>query len=74
MYFRVLLEKGHVGAGKSLERTYYSAASDITALFSAAATLPGVKGKSRGMGVKLIERISREEFLLGRHRHAGSGV
>lgn len=66
MYYRILLEKGHVGAGKSLERTYYSASNDIISLYAAAAVMPGVKNKRRGCGVKLIERISREEFLKGR--------
>ncbi|MDH4100364.1 MAG: hypothetical protein OEV28_07285 [Nitrospirota bacterium] len=71
MYYRILLEKGHVGAGKSQERMYYSAGNDIISLYAAAMVMPGVKNKRRGNGVKLIEQISREEFLKGKLRAQG---
>ena len=65
MFFKLVLEKGHVGAGNGLDTVRYFRAQDPVEMFTIASRLPRVKGKANGTGVKLIEKISREEYERG---------
>lgn len=65
MYFKLILENGHVGAGRALETVRYFRADSMVDVFGLAARLPRVKGKERGAGVKLVQPVSREEYLKG---------
>ena len=65
MYFRMILENGHVGAGKSLETVRYFRGENPVDMFNIAARIPRAKGKDRGTGVKLVESVSREEYIKG---------
>lgn len=65
MFFKLVLESGHVGAGNSLETVRYFTGQDPVEMFSVASRIPRVKGKINATGVKLIEKISREEFERG---------
>lgn len=65
MYYRLVMESGHVGAGKSIETVRYFRAENPVDLFSFAARMPRAKGKMNGKGVKLIEKISKVEYERG---------
>ena len=65
MYFKLILENGHVGAGKSLETVRYFRGENPVDMFNFAARVPRTKGKDRGTGVKLVQSVSRDEYLKG---------
>ncbi len=54
MYFKMILECGHAGAGRSLETVRYFRGESPVDMFSIAARVPRAKGKDRGTGVKLV--------------------
>ncbi|MDT8366923.1 MAG: hypothetical protein RRA15_10590 [bacterium] len=68
MYFKLILEGGHVGAGKSLETVRFFRAQSTLDAFDLANRVPRVKGKSIGTGVKLVQQVSREEYKEGVRR------
>ena len=65
MYFKLVLESGHVGAGKSLETVRYFRGENPVDMFNVAARVPRVKGKNSGTGVKMVQSVSRDEYLKG---------
>jgi len=65
MYFKMILENGHIGAGKSLETVRYFRGDTMVDMFDVACRIPRVKGKDRGTGVKMVQPVSREEYLRG---------
>jgi hypothetical protein len=65
MYYKMILENGHVGAGKSLETVRYFKGESPVDMFQFAARVPRVKGKNRGTGVKLVQSVSRDEYIKG---------
>ena len=67
MYYKVLMEGGHVGAGKSHDMCRYFQAHNITAIFDLLGKMPRLKSKGFSKSVKLIETISEEEFMKGWH-------
>ncbi len=71
MYFKMILESGHVGAGKSLETVRYFRGESPVDMFSFVARVPRVKGKDRGTGVKLVQSVSRDEYIKGIQRAGG---
>ena len=68
MFFKLILESGHVGAGKSYDMVRYLQGRNIFAVLSLASHLPRVKKKGNRKGIKLIQEISRREYLQGRMR------
>ena len=71
MYYKLILENGHVGAGKSLETVRYFRGENPVDMFSLAARVPRVKGKNSGAGVKMVQSVSREEYIKGVQQAAG---
>jgi len=71
MYYKLILESGHVGAGKSLETVRYFRGENLIDMFNMAARIPRVKGKNRGTGVKMVQSVSREEYLNGIQQATG---
>ena len=65
MYYKLILENGHIGAGKSLETVRYFSGQNPVDMFDIAARIPRVKGKKRGTGVKLVQSVSKDEYLKG---------
>jgi hypothetical protein len=61
----MVIDNGHVGAGKSLETVRYFRGDSSVDMFSIAARIPRSKGKDRGTGVKLVQTVSRDEYLKG---------
>ena len=71
MYYKLILENGHIGAGKSLETVRFFRGESPVDMFDIAARIPRVKGKNRGTGVKLIQSISKDEYIQGIRQVAG---
>lgn len=65
MYYKLILENGHVGAGKSHETVRYFRGESPVDMFNIASRIPRVKGKYSGTGVKLVQSVSRDEYLKG---------
>lgn len=66
MFFKLVLEAGHVGAGKSYDMVRYFRGKDIISVMDSALRTPRVKKKGRGQGIKLIQPISEKEYFLGK--------
>ena len=69
MYYKLILETGHVGAGKSLEKVKYFQGGDILTVFEKAHSIPRVKKKERRRGILFIQQISRWEYEKGLRRY-----
>lgn len=63
MYFKVVLEGGHAGAGKSFEMVRYFEAENAIVLLKYLESYPALKSKSTGGGITLVQPVSREEYL-----------
>lgn len=68
MFFKLILEGGHVGAGKSYEVVRYLEGRDIISVLSSASHFPRIKKKRSRKGIKLIQEITQREYLQGRRR------
>lgn len=66
MYFKVIMEMGHLGSGKSFEIIRFFEAEDAMMLMSLLANYPALKSKNSMSSVKLIKPISKEEFERGK--------
>jgi len=62
-YFKVILNGGHMGAGRSCEIVTYLEATDVASALRIASRTPGAKKGYPMKGVSFMARISREEFL-----------
>ena len=68
MYFKLVMEGGHVGAGKSYEMVRYFEGDDIFCVLGKSLHVPRVKKKEFGGGIKYIKEISWQEYITGRRR------
>ena len=68
MFFKLILEGGHLGAGKSYDIVRYLKGRDIFFVFNWAFNIPRAKKKESRKGIKLIKEISKREYLLGKIR------
>jgi hypothetical protein len=68
MFFKLILESGHVGAGKSYDMVRYLEGRDIFSVLFSASHFPRVKKKRYRKGIKLIQEITKREYLQGRIR------
>jgi len=68
MFFKLILEGGHLGAGKSYDIVRYLRGRDIVSVLSWAFHIPRAKKKESGKGIKLIKEISEKEYLLGKKK------
>jgi hypothetical protein len=68
MFFKLILESGHVGAGKSYEMVRYLQGRDIFSVLFSASHFPRVKKKRYQKGIKLIQEITKREYIQGRVR------
>ena len=70
MFFKLILEAGHVGAGKSYDMVRYFRAKDIVSVMESALKTPRVKKKEGGRCIKLITPITEREYLEGKRTEA----
>ena len=68
MFFKLILEGGHLGAGKSYDIVRYLKGRDILSVLRWAFHIPRAKKKESGKGIKLIKEISEKEYLLGKKK------
>ena len=66
MYFKLVMEAGHVGAGKSCDMVRYFEGDDIFGVLARSRRIPRLKKKESGNGIKLIKEISRREYIHGK--------
>jgi hypothetical protein len=68
MYYKVLMEGGHMGAGKSYDMTRYLQADSLISILDILKKMPRLKVKGFSRAVKEIAAVSREEFFRGKER------
>ena len=68
MYFKLVMEGGHVGAGKSCDMVRYFEGDDIYGVLARSRHTPRLKKKEFGGGIKLIKEISWREYCHGKGR------
>lgn len=68
MYYKVLMEGGHVGAGKSYDMARYFQAESMNTILDLLHRMPRLKSKGFSKFVKGIEPISKDEFRRGKYR------
>jgi len=66
MFFKLILEGGHLGAGKSYDVVRYFRGKDIVSVLTWAFHIPRAKKKESGKGIKMIKEISKKEYVLGK--------
>jgi hypothetical protein len=66
MYFKLVMEGGHVGAGKSYDMVRYFEGDDIFGIMARTRHIPRLKKKEFGSGIKLIKEISWREYITGK--------
>jgi len=65
MFFKVVMEGGHMGSGKSCEFVRYFEAEDAMDLFGLLRSFPGLKNKDSASGIRMVKAIDEEEFERG---------
>ena len=68
MFYRLVLEGGHVGAGKSYDMVRYFEGENILSVVAKALRTPRLKRKEFAGGIKLVEEISLAEYAKGKRR------
>jgi hypothetical protein len=68
MYFKLVMEGGHVGAGKSCDMVRFFEGDNIFCVLATSFRTPRLKKKEFGSGIKLIKEISWREFIAGKRR------
>lgn len=66
MFFKVVMDGGHMGSGKSCEFVRYFEAEDAIDLFGLLKAFPGLKNKDSASGISMIKAIDEEEFERGK--------
>jgi hypothetical protein len=66
MYFKLVMEAGHMGAGKSWDMVRYFEGDDIFGIMARSRQIPRLKKKERGDSIKLIKEISWREYIRGK--------
>ena len=65
MFYKIVVECGHVGAGKTFDVVRYFQGNNIHEIIRKARKLPRVKSKKSSKAIKLIKNISEDEYLAG---------
>lgn len=65
MFYKLITECGHMGAGNSFERTWFIKGDSPMTVLQKARRLPRVKRKETFLAIKLIKQISREKYVDG---------
>ncbi len=65
MFYKLIAECGHMGAGNSFERTWFIKGDSPMTVLQKARRLPRVKRQATSLAIKLIEQIRREEYING---------
>lgn len=68
MCFKLVMEAGHVGAGKSCDMVRYFEGDDIFGVLARSRRIPRLQKKGSGGGIKLIKEIFWREYIHGKGR------
>ena len=68
MFFKLVMEGDHVGAGKSYEMVRYFKGNDIFSILASSPKIPRLKKKKRTVGIKFIREISWKDFINSKKR------
>jgi hypothetical protein len=63
LYYKVLIEGGHMGAGRSYDFTPYFKADNLNALYRSLNKLSRIKSRSGLRTVREVIPVSRENFM-----------
>lgn len=74
MYYKVTIEVGHMGAGKSKELVRYLEAESPVDIMGKLKHFPGLKSKGTAKGISLVKPISREEYEKAMGNRQGKRV
>lgn len=66
MFFKVVMDGGHMGSGKSYEFVRYFEAEDAMDLFDLLRAFPGLKNKDSASGIRMVQAIDEDEFERGK--------
>ena len=66
MFFKLVMDGGHVGAGKSYEMVRYFEGDDIFCVLGRALHTPRLKKKEFAVGIKFIKQVSKKEYFRGK--------
>ncbi len=66
MFFKVVMDGGHMGSGKSCEFVRYFEAEVAMDLFDLLRAFPGLKNKDSALGIRLVQAIDEDEFERGK--------
>ena len=70
MYYKVLMEGGHIGAGKSYDMTRYLQADSLISILDTLKKMPRLKVKGFSKAVKEITTVSHKEFCRGKRKES----
>ncbi|MBI5892943.1 MAG: hypothetical protein HZB79_04735 [Deltaproteobacteria bacterium] len=65
MFYKAIIECGHVGAGNGFERVWFLKGANPLAVIKRARMFPRVKRKDTLLSIKLLKRISKSEYICG---------
>ncbi len=68
MFFKLVMEGGHVGAGKSYEMVRYFEGDNILGVLTHSLRTPRLKKREFAAGIKLIKEVSWREYVQGKRR------
>ena len=66
MYFKAIIESGHIGPGKSYEKVCYVEADSIVELFTMMKNYPGLKSKENCNGISMVKPVDKQEYEMGK--------
>lgn len=72
MYFKLVMEGGHVGAGKSYDMVRYFEGDTIFGVLARSRFTPRLKKKEYAGGIKLIKEITWHEYMQGKWQEKGN--
>jgi len=65
MFYKIVIECGHVGAGKGFDVVRYFQGDNVQTVLASLKKLPRIKAKRTSKSVKLIKAISEKEYRAG---------
>lgn len=66
MYFKVIIESGHIGTGKDCETVYYVEADSTVELFTMMEKYLGLKSKGSSKAITMVKPVDGQEYETGK--------
>jgi len=65
MFYKIVIECGHVGAGKGFDVVRYFQGENLPDVMTVVRKMPRVKAKRTSKAIKLIKSITEKEYRAG---------